>query len=314
MSRKTNQRTLLAITALVLLAISNGCFLIEPEPPEGWSYVDITGMVMDVHHHPISGSTLQISQGGTSVEGSAISDSIGEYIFKDVQLKKQESFYVYATKPGYTTNYAEPVDLIVLKDRAAVTQNIWLYQHGNGAIVTIQGTVRNTEGLAIEGASVYIQYAKPSFAGAAVSPITDAPGHYIIENLLVMHLSTMLINPQSAYGSGASFSYLVPYDKMFNIDFVLPYYEITIDIQGKVLDSSDNPVEGANVNIRGFSGEQFSYNVITNADGVYVLNGIEVERPSNMYITASKNGVTSQTMNIVITSYVINIPDIHLEL
>jgi len=147
----------------------------------------------------------------------------------------------------------------------------------------IEGTVKDKDDVAIEGAAVVVE-------GTDLSATTDADGHYLLEDVpegeQEVTASADGYNPVPA-------KVTVEEDVTVTQDFVLGAIP-TYTVSGTVKDNEGNALEGATVTIEGTA-----QSAATDGDGNYSLVDLE---EGTYEITASKDGYSSQTKNVKVDS------------
>lgn len=314
-------RNIAFLCVVILISLfGSGCELFDPLPPEGWIYVTISGKVYDVHNNPISGARILVSSGGQTVDVEAFSDSLGFFILNKVLIQKGVYFNIHPEKSGYSEYYNGTAPMYVYVDKANFTKDLWLLNLHEGAIISVSGRVTNTEGIPLAGIGVSLGFTSPLSVADDGSPCTsslhqtDSNGFYTIQNVVVRPKTFFEVQYYSSeFPSDCSYGHFVYCDSSFIVDKVLVGYKTNIDISGVVLNSRNNPITEAEISIRGFNTSEFEYKILTDKEGHFSIQQLTVEKPSNLYITASKSGYESQTTKITIGSdLVVVIPSFKL--
>ncbi len=147
----------------------------------------------------------------------------------------------------------------------------------------IEGTVKDEDGAAIEGATVVVE-------GTDLSATTDADGYYLLEDV-PMGDQDVTASADGYYSKTETVTVDEGITVTLNFTLVaIPTYKVS----GKVKDGEGHALQGATVTIEGT--EQ---SATTGSEGDYTISDVE---EGTYDITASKDGYSSKTKDVTVDS------------
>ncbi len=243
-------------TAIIQMHGSNWVNLTLPLGPE---HGNMVGTVRTDGQRPLEGAEVQLTMSGL-FRMSTITGTDGSFAFRLVPTSEQP-YKLSVVAPGYNG-----ASLEAFAEAGRTTWYNVVVQEDVTSVETIQGTVRNAEGLPVANAVVRI--------GGAWNVVTDSNGSFV---LVDEELEGRWSVSASLPGFEATFQLVdVPSGATVVVDLTLDVMDAAATtVSGSVFRASNGrPLEGATIRLARSASGSWTFQTTTGRDGSFSFRGV----------------------------------------